>query len=1019
MKNFNLTEWALAHKELMYFFITIIIVMGILSYRSMGRLEDPDFTIKQMVVSATWPGASAKQVEEQVTDKIEKKLQNTPGLDYIKSYSQPGTTTIFVYLKDTVPAKDVKAAWVEVRNLAKELDGSLPDGVVGPTFNDHFDDVFGNIYALTGDGYSYEEMREKAEKIRRTLTSIHNVKKVELVGVQNEKIYVEVDNSKLAQIGIDPQLITTAVQSQNAMNPAGMIESQYDNVHLRVTGMFENLENLRNLPIRSNDRTFRLGDIAKIERGYSDPPDPKMFYNGQPAIGIQVSMEKGGNILELGENLNKTVAKLKKNLPAGFELHTVADQPKVVTASIDEFVKSLMEAIVIVLIITFISLGTRSGLVVALCIPLVILATFAGMKLFGIDLQKISLGALIIALGLLVDDAMIAVEMMVVKLEEGWDSFRAACYAYTSTAFPMLTGTLITCAGFIPIGFAKGNASEFVGSIFSVVTIALLISWVVAVTITPMLGYQLIKLTRKEEHHDLYDSKFYRKFKGLLEWCLINRKIVLIATLASFIGSIFLLGLAKQEFFPASNRPELIIDLRLPEGSSITAMEKETEKFAQELQDDTNIVSFAYYVGQGSARFVLTAEQQLPTSNFAQFIIVAKDAQSRVELTKKIEQLLTDKYTALRGVCKVLQTGPPDPYPVALRISGDEKDKVREIAAKIKEEMGYHEGLRNINMDWDEKDKVMHLDIDQDKARMLGIDSKYLSSSLQLQLSGLSVAEFRENDKTVSIVFRGDSQERKDLDHIKDLNIHIGNGKYVVLDQIAKIHYEAEEGLIWRRDLKPSITVQATVAPGVTGNDVTKKIYDNLKTLRDDLPPGYSIDIGGPLEQSNKSGGFILEMVPIMLITISMLLMFQLQSISKMVMTLMTAPLGIIGVILALLLSGRPMGFVVQLGILALSGIIMRNSVILIDQIDRNSKAGNSMWDAIIKATVTRFRPIMLTAAAAILAMIPLFSSVFWGPMAVAIAGGLFGATILTLLVLPAMYAAWYKVQPEIADQEK
>ncbi|MBP2628707.1 MAG: bepE 3, partial [Firmicutes bacterium] len=465
MKNFNLTEWALAHKELMYFFITLMIIMGILSYRGMGRLEDPDFTIKQMVVSATWPGASAKQVEEQVTDKIEKKLQNTPGLDYLKSYSQPGTTTIFVYLKDTVPAKDVKAAWIEVRNLAKELDGSLPDGVVGPTFNDHFDDVFGNIYALTGDGYSYEEMREKAEKIRRVLTGIHNVKKVELVGVQNEKIYVEVDNSKLAQVGIDPQLITNAVQSQNAMNPAGMVESQYDKVYLRVTGMFENLENLRNLPIRSNDRTFRLGDIAKIERGYSDPPDPKMFYNGQPAIGIQVSMEKGGNILELGENLDKTVAKLKKTLPAGFEIHTVADQPKVVTASIDEFVKSLMEAIVIVLIITFISLGTRSGLVVALCIPLVILATFVGMKLFGIDLQKISLGALIIALGLLVDDAMITVEMMVVKLEEGWDSFRAACYAYTATAFPMLTGTLITCAGFIPIGFAKGNASEFVGSI--------------------------------------------------------------------------------------------------------------------------------------------------------------------------------------------------------------------------------------------------------------------------------------------------------------------------------------------------------------------------------------------------------------------------------------------------------------------------------------------------------------------------------------------------------------------------
>lgn len=1018
MKNFNLTEWALTHKQLMYFFIAIITVMGVLSYQTMGRMEDPDFTIKQMVVSVSWPGATAKQVEEQVTDKIERKLQDTPGLDYLKSYSKPGEAIIFVFLKDTVPAKDVKATWTEVRNLANDLKGSLPEGVIGPNFNDHFDDVFGSIYALTGDGYSYEEMRETAEKIRRVLTGIPNVKKVELVGVQSEKINIEMESSKLAQLGIDPQLITAAVQNQNAMTPAGMVESQYDKIYLRVTGMFENLDNLRNLPIRGNDRTFRLGDIAKIERGYSDPSDPKMFYNGQPAIGIQVSMEKGGNILELGKNLEKTVAGLRKNLPVGLELHTVADQPKMVEMSIDEFVKSLLEAVVIVLIISFISLGTRSGLVVALCIPLVILGTFIGMKLLGIDLQKISLGALIIALGLLVDDAIISVEMMVVKLEQGWDAFKAACYAYTATAFPMLTGTLITCAGFIPVGFSKGNASEFVGSIFSVVTIALLISWVVAVTITPVLGYQLIKLKHKEAQHELYDNKFYRIFKAILVWCLTNRKVVLVATVASFIGSIFLLGLVKQEFFPASNRPELIIDLRLPEGSSITAMEGEAQKFAQEIQDDNNIVSFAYYVGQSSSRFVLTAEQTLPASNFAQYVIVAKDAKARVELANKVDRLLAEKFTALRGVCKVIQTGPPDPYPVALRISGYDHDKVKEIAASVKEAMGHYEELRNLNMDWDEKNKVMKLEIDQDKARLLGIDSKSLATSLQSQLSGSTVAEFRDNDKTVSIVFRMNSQNHKDLDRIKDLNIHIGNGKYVALDQIAKIKYDAEEGLIWRRNLKPAITVQATVPPGIMGNDVTKKIYDNLKTLRDDLPPGYSIEVGGPLEQSNKSSSFILEMVPVMSITIAVLLMFQLQSISKMVMTLMTAPLGIIGVSLSLLITGKPMGFVVQLGILALAGIIMRNSVILIDQIDQNVKAGDPIWDSIIKAAVTRFRPIMLTAAAAILAMIPLMSSVFWGPMAAAIAGGLFGATVLTLLVLPAMYAAWYKVQPGNSTSE-
>jgi multidrug efflux pump len=1019
MKNNNLTEWALNHKQLMYFFVVVIIVMGILSYKSMGRMEDPDFTLRQMIVTVNWPGASARQVEEQVTDKLERKLQDTPGLDYLKSYSKPGEAVIFVFLKDSVVAKDVKPTWSEVRNIVADMKETLPEGVIGPHFNDNFSDVFGSIYALTGDGYTYEELREKAEKIRRILVSVPNVKKIDLVGVQPEKIYIELESSKLAQLGIDPQSIITSVQAQNAMSPSGMVETQSDNVYLRVTGMFENIENISNLPIRADERTFRLGDIAKIERSYIDPPEPKMYYNGQPAIGIEISMEKGGNILTLGKNLDKAVDQIKKELPAGLEISPVADQPKAVELSIDEFVESLAEAVIIVLIISFLSLGLRSGLVVGLSIPLVILGVFVGMKLLGIDLQKISLGALIIALGLLVDDAIISVEMMLVKLEQGWDSFRAACYAYTATAFPMLTGTLITCAGFIPVGFAKGSASEFVGSIFSVVTIALLISWVVAITITPMLGYLLIKQKPGgEHHHDIYDNKFYVVFKKILVWCLEHRKLVLGTTVVCFAVSIFLLGMVKQEFFPASTRPELIIDMRLPEGASIQATELEAQRFAQHLKDDTNIVSYAYYVGEGGPRFILTADPTLPSTNFAEFIVVAKDAKSRVELNNKVNKILAEEFTAIRGNTKLIQTGPPDPYPVAIRVSGYDHEKTREIAAQVREEMGNNPNLRNVNMDWDEKSKVMHLEIDQDKARALGINTQALASSLQTQLTGAAIGEFREKDKDVNLVFRIDSQNRNDLSKIKNLNIHIGNGKFVPLDQVAKISFEAEDGLIWRRNLKPAITVQANVAPGVTGNDVTQQIYNNLKELRANLPQGYSIDIGGPLEQSQKSGGFILEMVPIMLIIIAALLMFQLQSVSKMFLTLLTAPLGIIGASLGLLVTGRPMGFVVQLGILALSGIIMRNSVILLDQIEQHSKAGEAMWDAIINAVITRFRPIMLTAMAAILAMIPLRTSVFWGPMAVAMAGGLFVATILTLLVLPTMFAAWYKVSLETPRDE-
>ena len=1014
MKPFNLTEWALNHRQLVYYFIFIIFVGGIFSYQNLGRMEDPDFTIRQMIVSVNWPGATARQVEEQVTDKIEKKLQDTPGLDYLKSYSKPGQAIIYVVLKDdAVTESQIRPIWLEVRNMVNDIKATLPQGVDGPYFNDRFDDVFGSIYALTGDGYSYEDLRARAENIRRIILGVPSVKKVDLVGVQPEKIYIEIETSKLAQLGLSPSAITSAIQAQNAMTAAGMVDTVSDNVYLRVTGMFENIHALKDLPVSAGGNTFRLGDIARIERNYADPPEPKMYYNGQPAVGLAISMEKGGNILTLGQNLENTIALIKKDLPLGLELDSVANQPKVVKESIGEFVKSLTEAIIIVLVISFISLGVRSGIVVALCIPLVITGVFIFMDILGIDLHKVSLGALIISLGLLVDDAIIAIEMMTVKLEQGWDHFKAACFAYTSTAFPMLTGTLITCAGFIPVGFSKGSASEFIGSMFSVILIALLISWLVSVLVTPLLGYKLLKTSASASPgHDIYDSRFYQLFRRLLTYCLTHRKLVIGVTVLCFLGSVSLLQFVKQEFFPASDRPEFIVDLRLPEGSSLQATGQEATRLAQFLADNQDIVNYTYYVGQGAPRFILPAEPTLPSNNFAQFIIVTRDVGARNQLIANTRSLLAAEFPNVRSNLRVLQTGPNSPYPVMLRVSGYDHDEVRKIAGQVRDIMAANPDLKDVNLDWNEKNKVMHLEIDQDKARMLGIDSQTLSSSLQTMLSGSTISQFREKDRTISIMFRIDAQNRNDLSRVKDLNIHIGNGKFVPLDQIAKVSYGAEEGLIWRRNLMPTITVQANTREGVLGNSATTEAYESLQELRASLPAGYDIAVGGSKEMSQKATRWLLKPVPAMIILIVTLLMFQLQSIAKTILTLLTAPLGIIGVSVGLLLTGRPMGFVVELGILALSGIIIRNSVILIDQIDRHSKAGEPLWDAIINAAVTRFRPIMLTAAAAILGMLPLVSSIFWGPMAVAIAGGLFGATILTLLVLPTMYAAWFKAAP-------
>lgn len=1015
MKGFNLTEWSLKHRQFVYYIIIVMFLGGIYSYQNLGRMEDPDYTIRQMVVSVYWPGATADQVEEQVTDKIEKKLQETKGLDYLKSYSIPGQSVIFVSLKeDEVTSEQVHPTWLEVRNLVNDIAYTLPDGTVGPYFNDQFDDVFGCIYALTGDGYSYEELRVHAEAVRQELLNLRYVKRVDLVGVQDEKIYIEIEAEKMAQLGLSPSQLIAVLQGQNTMIPAGMIETAADNVHVRVSGIFANIDDLRNLEISADGHNFKLGDIATIKRSYVEPADEKMYYNGQKAVGIALSMEKGGNILSLGESLQDKAAALQKDLPLGLELNTVTNQPNVVKDSIDEFVKTLTEAICIVLLVSFLSLGMRTGMIVAICIPLVIAGTFALMDFFGIALHKVSLGALIIALGLLVDDAIIAIEMMVVKLEEGWSRLDAACHAYNVTAFPMLNGTLITCAGFIPVGFSKGSASEFVGSIFSVITIALLLSWFVSVMAAPLFGYSLLQIKTDEESkkQSPYDSEFYRRFRKILTVCLLNRKKVLFTAVILFVGSLLLLRTLDREFFPNSTRPELIVDLTLADGASLTATENTAKRFAAQFEKDDGVESFTYYIGGGAPRFVLTFDPAVPQAGFAQFVFVAKDYNSRIALEQKVQKILAEDFTEVSGHTKVIQTGNADPYPVMLRVRGNDKAEVRKIAEETREILSRDKNLRNINMDWYEKSQAVHLQIDQAKARALGVDTKTLSGSLQAYLTGTDTGEFREGDKTIGIVFRLPEKDRGKVQNLKNLSIYTGNGRYVLLDQIAKITYEAEDGTIWRRDLKPTITVRAEAVAGVVGDDAARAAYENAEQLRASLPSGYSIELGGSAESSEKAMGWLLTPVPAMVVIIITLLMIQVHNIPKMIITLLTAPLGMIGVSPALFLSGRPVGFVVELGILALAGIIIRNSVILIDQIDRHLDEGEPVWDAVINATVTRFRPIMLTASAAILGMVPLISSSFWGPMAVAIAGGLFAATILTLLVLPAMFASLYKAEP-------
>jgi multidrug efflux pump len=1007
----NLSEVALKHRVLVWYFIILVAIAGVFSYMKLGRMEDPTYTVRTMVVSVAWPGASAQQMQEQVTDKIEKKLQDTPNLDYIKSYSRPGQSVIYVNLTDQAPRDSIRSTWLEVRNLTEDMKKDLPSGVYGPYYNDRFDDVYGSVYAITGDGYSYEELRQKAEKIRRIMLDVPDVSKVELLGVQTEKIYIEVANAKLAELGIAPTVISDAVNGQNAMTPSGMIDTQSDNVYLRLSGEFNDVEAIRNLPINAGGRVFRLGDIATVEWRDVEPADPQMYYNGQPAVGIALSMKSGGNNLALGENLKKLLASVKPDLPAGMEIHQVSDQPQVVKDSISDFVNTLREAIIIVLIVSFLSLGLRTGLVVAFCIPLVLTGVFCVMEIAGIDLHKVSLGSLIIALGLLVDDAIIAVEMMTVQLEKGMNRFDAACYAFKATAKPMLTGTLITCCGFIPVAFADGAASEFCQALFPVITAALVISWIVSVMVAPLFGYYLIKPKAATETKPLYSGRFYVFFRRVLRWCLTHRTIVLSGTAALFVLSLGLMKFIPQEFFPPSLRPELIVEMTLPEGSSLQATQKEAARFSKYLQSkDSLLKDYSYYVGEGAPRFVLTIEPVLPANNYAQFVVVAKDTAAREELTQDIKKEMADQYPNVRSNVKNVPLGPPADYPIMLRVSGYDTDKVKAYAQEAAQIIAKDPNTENVFLNWNQKNKVMRVDLDQNKLKTLGISGQTVAQTLYTEISGATVAQYYAPDKTIDIQLRLRDADRQNLATIQSLPVYTGpTTGYVPLEQLGKIRYDAEDGLIWRRDLKPTITINAGIKTG-TANDATQKAYDSLADLRKSLPFGYSIDIGGSLEDSQKSLKYLLQPVPIMIILMMTLLMFQLTSPSLMVMALIMAPLGLIGVAAGMLIFQQALGFVAYLGILALGGMIIRNAIILIDQIQKHMAAGDNPWQAIIDSAVMRFRPIMLTAAAAILGMVPLMGNIFWGPMAVAIASGLLIATVLTLLVLPTLYAAWFRI---------
>jgi multidrug efflux pump len=1017
MRGPNLSEWALRHQQLVVFMLLLAAAAGVFAYLNLGRKEDPEFTFKAMVVQTFWPGASARQVSDQVTDKLERTLQEVAEIDYTRSYSKPGESLITISLLESVGAADVADVWYRIRKKIGDMSHTLPRDVQGPFFNDEFGDTFGNIYALTWDGFTYAEAKDFADAARYEFLQIPDVMKVSFFGDQQEKIFVEASAAKLATLGIDPLQIVSTLRSTNAVEAAGTVETPSQRVHLRVTGEFTSLDAIRDMGIRAGNRTFRLGDIATVRRGYEDPPADKMRFQGKEAIGIGVSMREGGDVIRLGERMREAVKRLERSFPVGMEIHAVSDQPRVVEESIDEFVKSLAEAIVIVLAVSFIALGMRPGLVVALSIPLVLAMTFAMMYFLDIDLQRVSLGALIIALGLLVDDAIIAVEMMALKLEQGWDRLRAATFAYTSTAFPMLTGTLITAAGFLPVGMAKSNAGEYTFSIFQVVGISLMLSWIVAVIFTPLLAYKILP----EHPHGagdedaVYQRPLYAKFRRLVNACLERRRAVVAGTVALFVLSVVLFRFVPQQFFPASNRPELMVDLWLPQAASYEAAEHEVRALERKLAGNPDIASVSAYVGVGSPRFYLPLDVQMPNLNFAQLLVMTRDEEARERVADQIESLFESGFPSVRGRVSRLENGPPVGYPVQFRVSGPDDRRVAAYAGQVADIMRRHPAIRRINTDLGEELTVVRAAVDQDKARVLGFNAQQIAKTMQLGLSGYPTTQFRDGDESIDVVARLEQAERTDLGNLKDAKLYQTDGTGVALSQLATLTLEAEDSILWKRNRVPTIVVRADVT-GAEGNDVTEALRPDIAKLAQTLPLGYAIEVAGSSEASASSSASIAAVMPIALATILLLLMIQLQDMKKMALALATGPLGLIGVTAILGMFRVPFGFVAMLGVIALFGMILRNSVILIVQIDSDLGRGLAPWDAIVESAVRRLRPIMLTALAAILAMIPLTRSTFWGPMAWAIMGGLLVATLLTLLFLPALYALCYRVRrPEIA----
>jgi multidrug efflux pump subunit AcrB len=1014
MPRFNLSAWAVKHQAFVLFLIIAMSIAGVGSYLQLGRAEDPSFTIKVMVIQAFWPGATAAEMQSQVADRIEKRLQELPYFDYVKTYSRPGMTVLQPVLKEDVPARRVPDIWYQTRKKSTDIKKDLPEGVIGPAFNDEYGDVFSAVYMISGDGLSLAELKDYAETARQRLLSVRDVAKVDIVGNVDQRIYIEYSYQKLSTLGISPLLIIDSIRKQNAMAPAGFVETGADRVYVRVSGAFTGVDAVAAVPVEDAGRTFRLGDITDVKRGYEDPPGFLVRHQGKPAVGVVVAMADGGNVLELGVNLGAAIKELRSQIPIGVEIEQIADQPKVVEESVGEFLKSFLEALIIVLVVSFLSLGWRTGIVVAIAVPLVLAIVFVVMDATSMNLDRISLGALIIALGLLVDDAIIAVEMMVVKMEQGLDRVEAASFAWTSTAFPMLTGTLVTAAGFLPVGFAKSTAGEYAGGIFWVVGLSLVISWFVAVIFTPYLGVKLLPQPSHAGHDGamLHASRPYRVLRSAVSWSVGHRKTVIVVVLCTFALAGVGFGFVQQQFFPTSERPELFIELRLPEGSAIGATEKAARQAEELLIGDRDVKTYTTYIGAGSPRFFLSLNAELPDERFALVVIMTTGPEGRERLKARLERAIADgAVPGARVRVDRLNFGPPVGFPVQFRLIGPDPSKLREIGAEVRQIMRQNPNARDVQFDWNEQAKAIRLEVDQDRARALGLTPQEISFTLQALLSGYKIAEYRERIDLIPVVARATLSERLNLDGFADLTIPTRGGVRVPLSQIARIHHDFEDPILWRRNREYVLTVRADVTEGVQPPTVSQAILGELKGVIEGLPAGYRIEVGGSIEESAKANTALYKVFPVMFLVMLTLLMTQLQSFSKLFLVFSTAPLGLIGATAFLLAFDAPFGFTALLGLIALGGMIMRNTVILVDQIDEDRRAGLSQWEAIIESTIRRSRPVVLTALAAILAMIPLSRSVFFGPMAITLMGGLLVGTVLTLLFLPALYAFWFGVQ--------